>query len=160
MKKSLRWKCCIQQTDFGIWGKDGLCSTSSVLSSGEGQIRDIQDEPGQGRKSPPKSLWKHHHLSQRRESLHAKMKCLQRLPWWLRGKESACQGRRHGFGLWSRKIPHATEQLSAFTTTTEPALSSPRAQLPSLCAAAAEARSPQSPCAAARSHCNEQPTLH
>ena len=27
------------------------------------------------------------------------------LPWWLRGKESACQCRRHGFYPWVRKIP-------------------------------------------------------
>ena len=33
-------------------------------------------------------------------------------PWWLSSKESACQGRRHGFDPWSRKIPHTSEQLS------------------------------------------------
>ena len=27
------------------------------------------------------------------------------LPWWLSGKESACQCRRHEFNPWSRKIP-------------------------------------------------------
>ena len=27
------------------------------------------------------------------------------LPWWLSGKESACQSRRHGFNPWVRKIP-------------------------------------------------------
>ena len=27
------------------------------------------------------------------------------LPWWLSGKESACQCRRHGFDPWVRKIP-------------------------------------------------------
>ena len=27
------------------------------------------------------------------------------LPWWLSGKESACQCRRHRFGLWVGKIP-------------------------------------------------------
>ena len=27
------------------------------------------------------------------------------LPWWLRGKESACQCRRWGLDLWVRKIP-------------------------------------------------------
>jgi len=27
------------------------------------------------------------------------------LPWWLRGKESACQGRRHRLDLWVGKIP-------------------------------------------------------
>ena len=29
-----------------------------------------------------------------------------RLLWWLSGKESACQCRRHKFNPWSRKIPH------------------------------------------------------
>ena len=28
-----------------------------------------------------------------------------RLPWWLRGKESACQFRGQGFNPWVRKIP-------------------------------------------------------
>jgi len=41
------------------------------------------------------------------------------LPWWLSGKESNCQCRRHGFDPWSRKIPHASEQLSPCATTTE-----------------------------------------
>ena len=27
------------------------------------------------------------------------------LPWWLKGKESACQCRRHGFHPWIGKIP-------------------------------------------------------
>ena len=30
------------------------------------------------------------------------------LPWWLSGKEPACQRRRRGCGPWSRKIPCAT----------------------------------------------------
>ena len=39
---------------------------------------------------------------------------------YLSGKESACQFRRCGFHPWSGKIPHAVEQLSPYTTTTEP----------------------------------------
>ena len=50
--------------------------------------------------------------------------CLGGLPWWLSGKESACQCGRHGFNPWSRKIPHAMEQLSLWAPTTEPALQS------------------------------------
>ena len=38
------------------------------------------------------------------------------LPWWLSSKESAFQCRRHGFDLWSGKIPHAVEQLSLGAT--------------------------------------------
>ena len=44
------------------------------------------------------------------------------LPWWLSGKESACQCRRHGFKPWSGKIPHAAERLNSSTTTTESVL--------------------------------------
>ena len=34
-----------------------------------------------------------------------------KLPWWYRGKESACQRRGRRFDPWSRKIPHTKEQL-------------------------------------------------
>ena len=44
-------------------------------------------------------------------------------PWWLSGKESACQCRRHGFDPWSGRIPHAREQLN-LGTTAEPVLHS------------------------------------
>ena len=43
-----------------------------------------------------------------------------RPPWWLSGKEFTCQYRTGGFHPWSGKIPHATEQLSLCTATTEP----------------------------------------
>ena len=43
------------------------------------------------------------------------------LPWWRSGWESACQCRGHGFKPWSGKIPHATEQVGPWATTTEPA---------------------------------------
>ena len=33
------------------------------------------------------------------------MSSLRGLPWWLRGKESACECRRHGFDPWVGKIP-------------------------------------------------------
>ena len=42
------------------------------------------------------------------------------LPRWRSGWESACQCRGHGFKPWSGKIPHATEQLGPWATTTEP----------------------------------------
>ena len=45
-----------------------------------------------------------------------------RLPWWLSGKESAYQCRRHRFDPRSGKIPHAKEQLSPSATTIEPVL--------------------------------------
>lgn len=43
-------------------------------------------------------------------------KTSQGLPWWLKGQESVCQHRRHGFYPRSRKIPHVSEQLSLSTT--------------------------------------------
>ena len=33
------------------------------------------------------------------------MTIVKGLPWWLTGKESACQCKRRGFDLWIRKIP-------------------------------------------------------
>ena len=38
------------------------------------------------------------------------------LPWWLSGKESACQCRRHRFDPQSGKILHAMQQLSLCKT--------------------------------------------
>ena len=41
------------------------------------------------------------------------------LHWWIGGKESICQCRRHRFNPWSRKVPHASEPLSPCTMTIE-----------------------------------------
>ena len=46
---------------------------------------------------------------------------VQGLPLWHSHLESACQCREHGFEPWSGKIPHAVEQLSPCTTSTESA---------------------------------------
>ena len=46
------------------------------------------------------------------------------LHWWSSSKEFACQCRRHRFNPWSRKIPHAAEQLSPCSTP-EPVFQSP-----------------------------------
>ena len=42
------------------------------------------------------------------------------LPWRSSVWKSACQCRGHEFDPWSRKTPHAAEQLSLCTTTTDP----------------------------------------
>ena len=73
-------------------------------------------------------------------------KGIQGLPWWLSGKESACQCRRHRFNPWSRKIPHALKQLSPCTTAVEPVLQSPGTTTTEPTAAATEAHVPESPC--------------
>ena len=57
------------------------------------------------------------------------------LPWWLRGKEPACQCRGHRFDPWSRRIPPALERQSPCTTAVEHVLWSRGAT-------AAEARAP------------------
>ena len=46
------------------------------------------------------------------------------LPWWLSGEESTCQCRGHRFGPWSKKISHATGQLSPDAPTIKPVLRS------------------------------------
>ena len=40
-------------------------------------------------------------------------------PWWLSGKESTYQWRRHGFDPWSGKIPYAVEELTPYATTSK-----------------------------------------
>ena len=64
------------------------------------------------------------------------------LPWWLTGKQSACQGRRHRFDPQSGKIPHPAKQLSSCMTTTEPVPEAWEPQLLSPCDATTEARAP------------------
>ena len=41
------------------------------------------------------------------------------LPWWSSGYESACQCKGHGFDPCSKRIPHATGQLSPQAATAE-----------------------------------------
>ena len=73
-------------------------------------------------------------------------------PWWLSGKESACQCRRHSFDPWPRKSPHAREQLNPCAMTIEPGLWSPGATTPeSMC------RSYWPPCTLEPVLCNEKP---
>ena len=45
---------------------------------------------------------------------------LKGLLWWLGGKQSTCQCRRHRFDPWPEKIPNAVEQLSPCVITIEP----------------------------------------
>ena len=54
-------------------------------------------------------------------------------PWWLSGKESAFQCKRHGFDPWSGTIPHASHNqawapqlLSPYSRAQEPQLLRPR----------------------------------
>ena len=49
------------------------------------------------------------------------------LSWWLSGKESAGRCRTHRSDLLPGKIPHALEQLSAYSRAGGPQLLSPRA---------------------------------
>ena len=56
------------------------------------------------------------------------------LPWWLNGKESGCQCRRHVFNPRPGKIPHAMKQQILCTTTIEPVLRAWEQQLLSPCA--------------------------
>ena len=57
------------------------------------------------------------------------LKFLLGLPWWLSGKEFACQCRRCGFDPWSGKLPHVTMQINLWASTTEPVLQSSELQL-------------------------------
>ena len=60
------------------------------------------------------------HVCRRKKAHKIYVKANLGLPWWLSGKESTCQCRRHWFDPWSGKIPHASEQLSLRARTVEP----------------------------------------
>ena len=80
------------------------------------------------------------------------------LPWWLSGKESSCQCRRHRFNPWFGKTPQATEQLSQCVTTTEPVLWSRRAAATeSLCHSCWSLFTLECMLCSKRRHCNEKP---
>ncbi|KAJ8794998.1 hypothetical protein J1605_018585 [Eschrichtius robustus] len=51
----------------------------------------------------------------------------------LRNTQRSAQCTGHGVKPWSGKIPHVTEQLGPYTTTTEPGLWSPRATATEAC---------------------------
>ena len=87
-----------------------------------------------------KSVLPHHSPNPRTFMLN------QRFP-GPRGKESACQSRRHGFGLWSWRIPPASEQLSPCTAT---ACVTAGPVFQSKGAATTDSPTPRSPCSAAR----------
>ena len=80
------------------------------------------------------------------------------LPWWSGGSESVFQCRGHRFKPWSGKVPHATGQLSPWTTT--------QSTHWSLGDSTTEALTSQSPCSAVReatvmrSPCSEKPACH
>ena len=57
-----------------------------------------------------------------KSALHYQKITSIRPPWWLRGKASSCQCRRHRLCPWPGKIPHSAEQLDPCATTTEPVL--------------------------------------
>ena len=83
------------------------------------------------------------------------------LPWWLNGEESSCRCRRQGFDPWSRKTPHAVEQLSLCITTTEPLFSSPRtATTEPTCRNYSSLNAPEPVLRSKRRHSREQPLPH
>ena len=86
------------------WKGDNL-GRGSFLHPGPILGKELSCEPSRDNTS---SYWE--------MSLHQKESIW--VSWWLSGKESACQCRRHGFHPWSRKIPLALGQLSLWATKT------------------------------------------
>ena len=80
-----------------------------------------------------------------RGSVRGFLRTIVGLPWWLSAEEVACQCRRCGFSLSSRKISCTSEQLYPCATAPETVCQNPGAatseacMLQSLCSAAKEA---------------------
>ena len=74
------------------------------------------------------------HLETYLNSLYSSFSQIFSTPWYLGGKESTCQCKKHEFDPWSREIPHVTEQLRLCTVTTEAcSKASALQQAPSYC---------------------------
>ena len=79
-----------------LFGKCSLCSTQALL----GEASCISKVQGtQGRGLCLHLVWRPEHQPLGRGL------SLRGLPWWLSGKESTHQCRRHRFSLWVGKIP-------------------------------------------------------
>ena len=91
-----------------------------------------------------------------KHAISGNIKELRQFPWWLSGKESACQNWTHGFDLQFGMIPHVGEQLSPYATTVKPGCHNYLAHVPQLL-------SPQilEPVLCnRRCQCSEKPTHH
>ena len=66
-----------------------------------------------GMTSTKTGKWSSFHVSPHLIPSFYVLKYIKRLPWWLSGKESACQFRRHGFSPWIGKIPWSRKWQSA-----------------------------------------------
>jgi len=80
---------------------------------GREYIRNLEKDSSQFCYEPKTALIKINHKQANKHG---------RLSWWLSGKESTCQCRRHRSNSYSGKIPHAMEQLILGATTIEPIL--------------------------------------
>ena len=93
-------------------------------------------------------LWRNCWLWNNKRSKNTFLKSHLRLLWWLRGEESTSPCRRHRLDPWSGKRVLQLQNLC---------LRAWEWQLLSPCAAATEARTPQSPRPATRRHHDEKP---
>ena len=104
-----------------VWGQMGSSSTYSerqLKRKGSLSLKYMCISRGGGFRSPSSIYSTAYRLFGVKKKKFKRQIC--RLSWWLSGRESTCQCRRHRFDLWYGKIIHATEQLSLCTTTTEP----------------------------------------
>ena len=72
------------------------------------------------------SLFTYNMITLHKKILRNQLKNTHKFPWWLSGKESACQCRRPEFDPRSGKIPHVAEQLSPCPRAEEPQKKPPR----------------------------------
>ena len=118
------------------WLPQGVCRqilrhtshslSASTLEPGHGETRlvlksnNLQSPPGHVALT---FIWEEQRGVEVKLRRKTEFKLTQRgPPWWLSGKEIACQCRRLGVNPWSGKIPHAEEQLSLCTTAIKPVL--------------------------------------
>ena len=92
-----------------IWTNFSHCKHGYFRNAVDHEAPEDRDTALFIAESPVSSMkgWKEWTKSNRRKSPRLYTSCPHagRLPWWLSGKESACQCRRCGFDPWVRKMP-------------------------------------------------------
>ena len=96
------------------------------------------------------------YVPKRNENIYSHQNSYTGLPWWLNGKETACQCRGHRFSPWSGKIPHASEQLSPCATSIEPPFQSPETATTEAHPLEPVLRNKRSPCNGKPAHRNSR----
>ena len=108
-----------KQTKWDSFQTESICASKDTVRKVKGQLTEwekILERHISERDLYPQYIKNSDNSTMKKQTTQFK-NGQKGFPSWLRGKESACQCRRHGFDPWSGKIPCAMGQLSLCATT-------------------------------------------